>query len=103
MRRRSGYNLRTVASAIQGLLNKRARVRGIEKQQRRAFGDPGKHQNFIAANFMFAGERNFGNAEPQFVSGRVANILNVLENLRAVATFDCAIANAGEQQHRGSR
>ena len=81
----------------------RAGARRVEEQKRRVVADAGQRQDFVAADFVLARERDFGNAEAGFVGGRVAQVLQVLEDLRPVAALDGAIADACEQQHCGGR
>ena len=47
---------------------------GVEEQQRRASGDAGGGQNFLARKLALAGERDRGDAEAERVGDRVAQI-----------------------------
>ena len=80
-----------------------ARLSGVEEQQRRAAGDAGKTEDVVAADFMFAGERDFGNAEADAVGRGVADVLDLRGDHLAVAAFDHAVKSAGEQQQGGGR
>ena len=78
-----------------------AGLRGIEEQQRGAAGHAGKAEDVFAADFTLAGERDLGNAEAHTVGGRIADVLNLGGDHRAVAAFDHAVPGAGEQQQSG--
>src|SRR5689334_13950689 len=81
----------------------RTHARSVQEQKRRTIGDTREDQNLVAADFMFARERDLGNVEAKLVGGRIADILDVLNDLRTVSAFDRAVAHACKQQHRGGR
>ncbi len=66
-------------------------------------GDAGERQKILAAGFMFAGERDFGDAEAGGIGGLIAEVLHLRDDVGDVIALDCAVAGAGEQQQRRRR
>ena len=64
---------------------------------------PASFENFVAADFMLAGQRDFGDAEAGGIGGGVAEIAEIGGDRRSVATFDHAVTNGRQQQERGRR
>ena len=99
MRSRSGYNLRTVASAIHGLVIRRVRARAASRNR-------SDERSVMPASVRISPrstscspvERDLGNAEAELVGGRVAQILQVLDDLRDVAAPDRAVAGTARSR-----
>ena len=64
---------------------------------------PASARMSLAADFMFAGERDLGNAEAGAVGGGIADVLHLRGDRRHMAALDHAVAGAGEQQQGGGR
>ena len=81
----------------------RARVAGIEEQQRAVAGDAGEREDFLAADAAFAAERDLADAEAGGARRLIAKILHLGGDLGGVAAAHDAVADAGEQQERRGR
>ena len=75
----------------------RARRVGVEEQQRGAAGDAGGGENFFAADFLLAGQRNRGDAQADRIRNRIARILEPSDQVGEVLALDDAIAECAGQ------
>ena len=78
-------------------LQLRARVVGIEKQQRRAAGDAGDGENFFARHLLLAGKRDGRNVKAGGIGKRVTHIPDLRRHGVDMAASDGAIAGAGQK------
>jgi len=78
-----------------------ARRIGIEEQKRGASGDASRGENFFAADFLFAGQRDRGDAETHRVCRDIARILGPIDHGRQMLAGDRAInQRTGDEQDR---
>ena len=80
-----------------------ARGVGVEEQQRSAAGDAGGGEDFLAADFLRAGQRNRGDPEADRIRHRVAGVLEPGDQIGKVLALDDAIAERAREQQHGSR
>ena len=78
-----------------------ARRIGVEEQKRGAAGDAGRGEDFFAADFLLAGERDRRDAEAERVGRDIACILGPVDHLGHMLSGDRAIdQRAGNEQDR---